>query len=126
MDVVGVIVGRGADAGCDMTGQRPLGDDLGAVPGPGDRSLRQRTVAGEAELATGGALRTLEDHAADAVGVVGVAHAVQDNLGDGLLAFGGFKRGLVIDALGQAAQGATAIFGRGGLEDERRGDAQKL
>ena len=101
-----MVVGRRAHALGHMAVQGARRDPLGPVPGPAHRPARQRAVAGEAELAARGPLGALIDDAADAGGIVGITHPVQHDLGHALLPLGRLQRRLIIDRLGQAAQGA--------------------
>src|SRR5688572_20135539 len=97
---MGGVAGRSVDA----ARQSGAGDLPG--PGPGGRIApgAERAVAGEAELAAGAALRPLIDDPADALGESGMADAVEHHLGDGALAFEGFRARLVIDGGGEALQ----------------------
>ena len=112
-DIGRVIVRGRADILVDEAGQRALGDVLRLAPQRRLRRARQRPVAGEGELAAGREPGALVDHAADRFRIGRVAHAVQDDLGDRLLALHGLAGGLVVDRLGHAVQGARAVVGVG-------------
>ncbi len=118
-------MGGRTHAGLDKAVQRLPRHRLGPRPVAGVRSERQRAVAGEAELAARATGRTLEDHAADRVGIGGMTHPVEDHLGHRPLALQGLASRLVIDGLGQAAPGLAAILS-GGPQDEglHGGDGQ--
>ena len=80
-------MGGVADRRVDVAGERRLGDLARPVPQPaGSGRAIERAVAGEGELAAGGAGRALVDDAADAGREGRVADAVEDDLGDAALA----------------------------------------
>ncbi len=82
-DPVGMVVRRRADRAVDIAVQGLGGDLGGSMPGVGAGDLGERSVAGERELATRGALGALEDRAAYGLREGGVPHPVEHDLGDG-------------------------------------------
>ena len=81
-----MIVGRPADRRVDLAGKRVLGDLPCAAPAVGVRLARERSVAGEGELAAGRPGRALIDDSADAIREGRVADPVEDDLRDRALA----------------------------------------
>ncbi|KQM95369.1 hypothetical protein ASE70_01210 [Sphingomonas sp. Leaf22] len=84
-DPVGMIVRRIADRREHVARQCRRRDLARPVPIGLRIGARQRPVAGEGELATGGAFRPLKHHAAHAFGKGRVAQSVQHDLCDGAL-----------------------------------------
>uniref|UniRef100_A0A0N5A0A8 N-acetyltransferase domain-containing protein n=1 Tax=Parastrongyloides trichosuri TaxID=131310 RepID=A0A0N5A0A8_PARTI len=112
VDVIGVVVRGRAHALGHMAVQSASRDPLGSVPGPAHRPARQGAVAGEAELAARGPLGALIDDAADAGGIVGIAHPVQHDLGHALL------------PLGSAGRAGATPHRRGGRQRAARAGAR--
>ena len=112
--------GRGRRRWCDNGSRgrparrpsRPAPRRRGSAPAPrpGRRAARQRTVAGEGELAAAARPhRALIDDAADAVRPGRMADPVEDDLGDGALAVLALGGGFVIDRLGEAIERAQPV-----------------
>ena len=116
-------MGRAAGALLVEVHQDVGGDAFRAFPVFAFRLDAHRAVAGEGELAAGGARCALEDYAASRVRIAVVCHAVGDDFGDGKLAFERLTCGFVIHGLGHAHQFGIDGFGAldfGGAERGQR------
>ena len=80
IDVIGVEMRGIADRGMRRAAEHLLCPVARGTPGGIRIAPRERAVASEAELATGGPLRAFEHHAADRPGKGRMAHAVEDDL----------------------------------------------
>jgi len=103
-----------------LAGQCFTGELARPLPQSAGRRPAQRTIAGEAELATGGSLRPLVDHAADRRRIGWMAHPIEDDLRHRPLSIDRFAGGLVIDRLAEALDRPGTAVGIG-LRVERRG-----
>ncbi len=97
-------MGRPADRRIDRAGERIFGDLPGAAPAVGVRLAGERSVAGEGELAAGGARRAFINDAADGAREGWVADPVEHDLSYRALAVGVLVAGLVIDGAREAVQ----------------------
>ena len=82
---------------------------LGSCPDAGNRTARQRAIAGEGKLAAGAPLAALIDNAADRIGIAGMAHAIEHDLRHGALPGFRFVAGFIVNRLGHALQRPRAI-----------------
>ena len=97
---------------------------LGLVPGAGLLGLLHVAIAGEGKLAAG-MLGAFIDHRADRMAVIARIHPVENDLGDGLLAFVALAPGFVIEHFRQAAMfGQQVVHHR--VSSGRFGDCHGL
>src|SRR3546814_17387358 len=81
-DIGGVIMGCRADLSRDAAAESLGGDSLGLLPQARNRRARQRSVACERELASGGTGRSLKNDSAYRLRIVRMARTAERRVGD--------------------------------------------
>src|SRR3546814_5677906 len=90
-------MGCRADLRRDAAAESLGGDSLGLLPQARNRRARQRSVACERELASGGTGRSLKNDSAYRLRIVRMANPVQHDLGHGLASRYRLGCGFIID-----------------------------